>query len=178
QRHRWITRQIDSRTAKMADKAQIERWIEDYGEDSDFVRVRVKGEFPRAASNQFIPSDLVEAAAGKSLSPEVYRRAPGVLGVDVARFGDDQTVLIRRQGLAAFGLRKFRGLDTMAVAGIVAQEIVSWRPDAVFVDAVGLGAGVVDRLRQLGHAVIAVNSGERAAEGTGISTSGRRCGAG
>ncbi|MFH1091634.1 MAG: terminase, partial [Pseudomonadota bacterium] len=96
QRHRWITRQIDSRTAKMADKAQIQRWIEDYGEDSDFVRVRVKGEFPRAASNQSIPSDLVEAAAGKSLSPEVYSRAPRTLGVDVARFGDDQTVIVRR----------------------------------------------------------------------------------
>ncbi len=59
-RHRWITRQIDSRSAKMVNQAQVQQWIEDYGEDSDFVRVRVKGWFPRASVAQFIPSDVVE----------------------------------------------------------------------------------------------------------------------
>jgi hypothetical protein len=57
-KHRWKTFQIDSRTVEGTNKDQIQKWIEDYGEDSDFVRVRVKGEFPRAATNQFIPSDM------------------------------------------------------------------------------------------------------------------------
>src|SRR5207342_2270793 len=59
--HRWQTTQVDSRTAKMADQAQIEQWLTDYGEDSDFVRVRVKGLFPRQAVGQFIGEDLITA---------------------------------------------------------------------------------------------------------------------
>ena len=59
-RHRWVCRQIDSRTAKMVDSKQVQQWIDDYGEDSDFVRVRVRGEFPRAGSNQFISGEDVD----------------------------------------------------------------------------------------------------------------------
>jgi hypothetical protein len=61
--HRWNTRQIDSRTVPITNKEEIAEWVEDYGEDSDFIRVRVKGTFPRAGSMQFIPADLVAAAA-------------------------------------------------------------------------------------------------------------------
>lgn len=150
-RHRWVARQIDSRTCKMSNKSEINKWIEDYGEDSDFVRVKVRGEFPRAGFMQFIPGDLVDAAKEKHLVLDVYNHAAKVLGVDVARFGDDQTVIIRRQGLAATKLQKYRGLDTMKTASLVASEIEAWQPDAVFVDTVGLGAGVADRLRQLGY---------------------------
>jgi hypothetical protein len=64
-RHRWIRRQVDSRNARITNKQQIAQWITDYGEDSDFVRVRVKGEFPRASSMQFIASDMVEAAMAR-----------------------------------------------------------------------------------------------------------------
>jgi hypothetical protein len=108
-RHRWITRQIDSRTAKMASKAQIDQWIDDYGEDSDFVRIRVKGEFPRAGSNQFIASDVAEAAT--KYKAEGFSEFPIVMGVDVARFGDDQTVIAIRQGRRLLPLIKYRGLD-------------------------------------------------------------------
>ncbi|MEW5722530.1 MAG: terminase [Thermodesulfobacteriota bacterium] len=161
-RHRWSTRQIDARACKMANQDQISQWLEDYGEDSDFVRVRVRGLFPRAATNQLIALDLVEAAAGRSLHPASQLHAAKVLGVDVARYGEDQSVLVRRQGLAATGLKKFRGLDTMTLAGLAAGEIEAWRPDAVFIDEVGIGAGVVDRLLQLGFQVIPVNGGARA----------------
>jgi hypothetical protein len=150
-RHRWITRKVDSSDARMTNKAQIKEWIEDYGWDSDFVRIRVRGEFPRAGSCQLIASDLVEAASGKHLRAEVYQSAPKVLGVDVARFGDDQSAIVLRQGLACLDIAKFRGLDLMTFAGLVAQKIEKFKPDAVFVDQGGLGAGVVDRLRQLGH---------------------------
>lgn len=162
-RHRWITRQVDSRNARMTNKAQLAQWIDDYGEDSDFVRVRVRGVFPRAGSNQLIPSDLVEAAQGRSLRADVYRSAPLVFGVDVARFGDDQSVLTKRQGLYAREPLKWRGIDTMTLAGIVAQHIDADSPDAVFVDMTGIGAGVVDRLHQLGYRqVIGVDFGAAA----------------
>ena len=52
--HRWQPRQVDSRTARLTNKEEIAEWINDYGEDSDFVRVRVKGIFPRAGSMQFV----------------------------------------------------------------------------------------------------------------------------
>lgn len=157
-KHRWITRQIDSRTAKKTNNAQIEQWISDYGEDSDFVRVRVKGQFPRASSMQFIPTDLVEASLGKVYHESEYMHAPKILGVDVARFGDDQSVIQRRQGLMAFAPKKFRELDNMTLAGVVANEIKDFKPDAVFIDQ-GAGTGVIDRLRQLGYDVIEVPFG-------------------
>jgi hypothetical protein len=164
-RHLWWTKKVDSRTSKVATNRElINQWVHDYGEDSDFVRIRVRGEFPRAAANQLIPVDLVDAAAGRFRHEAEFMFAPRVLGVDVARFGDDQSVIIQRQGLAASGLKKFRHLDTMTFSGLVVREIEAFKPDAVFVDAVGIGAGVVDRLNQLGYGgvVIPVNAGERA----------------
>ncbi len=164
-RHRWKTYEIDSRKAKKANQDQIKKWAEDYGEDSDFFRVRVKGQAPRQGVVQFIPSDLVERAATGPITPDQYSFAPKVLGVDVARFGDDQSVILKRQGLCArFPVRKFRGVDTMRLASLVAEEIAAWKPDAVMVDVVGIGAGVVDRLRQLGHDVIEVNAGAAATD--------------
>lgn len=150
-RHRWATRQVDSRTARMANKAQLGQWVDDYGEDSDFVRIRVRGVFPRAGSRQLIPSHLVDAAMARPPDAGVYGHAPLIMGLDVARFGDDQSVLALRRGLAVpEALRTFRGLDTMTLAGIAARQIEEKRPDKVFVDAGGIGAGVVDRLHQLG----------------------------
>ena len=159
-RHRWNNRQVDSRTVSITNKAQLQEWVDDYGEDSDFVRVRVRGVFPRAGACQLIPSDIVDEAFDKSLKRDVFAHAPIVLGVDVARFGDDQCSLALRQGLACLKLRKFRGLDLMTFAGIVAQFIEDEQPDTTFIDQGGLGAGVVDRLRQLGiRNVIGVDFG-------------------
>lgn len=162
-RHRWKTYRIDSRTAKMADQGQITKWIDDYGEDSDFVRVRVRGVHPRASSMQFIPVDIVEAATGKTLHLTQYVHAPKIIGVDVARFGDDQSVIYKRQGLATIDVQKYRELDTMTLAGKISLEIRQWKPDAVFVDVNGIGAGVVDRLHQLQYdQVIGIHFGARA----------------
>jgi hypothetical protein len=148
-RHRWVTRQIDSRTAKMVDRKQVDSWIADYGEDSDFVRVRVRGEFPRAGSNQFISGEHVEACV--AYEAQAYDSLPKVLSVDVARFGDDSSVLCRRQGRKVWPLVKFKGLDTMQLASKVVEAINSWSPDSVVIDGVGVGAGVVDRLTNLGY---------------------------
>lgn len=151
-RHRWHTRHVDSREVRITNKEQIAKWIEDYGDDSDFVRVRVKGQFPRGGSKQFIPVDLVEAAQTRELQPD--GGAPLILGVDVARYGDDQSVLRFRRGRDARTIPpiKFRGLDNMELANRTAEVISRFNPSAVFIDA-GNGTGVIDRLREMGYKV-------------------------
>jgi len=160
-KHRWITRQIDSRECKMADAAKLNQWVEDYGEDSDFVRVRVRGVFPRAGDNQFISSEDVEVC--RHYKAEGYESQPVLLGVDVARFGDDRTVIRPRQGRKVFTARKYRGLDTMEVADRVIEAIEEYNPKVAFIDGGGLGAGVVDRLRQLGYGskILDINAGAK-----------------
>jgi hypothetical protein len=161
--HRWRTWRVDSRTAKKTNKRQLQDWVDDYGEDSDFVRVRVKGQFPRAGTSQFIPGDLVLAAQNRSVMD--YEDMPLVMGVDVARFGDDESVIQLRQGARAFDPFRYRGLDTMQYSAEVARKIDQLRPRGILVDGVGVGAGVVDRLRQLGyHGVIDVQAGAKAYE--------------
>ncbi|HEU0069786.1 MAG TPA: terminase [Alphaproteobacteria bacterium] len=159
-RHRWTTRTVDSRQARKANGAQLKRWVEDYGEDSDFVRVRVRGVFPRAGNSQFIGEDLI--AAAKAAEPHPSPDAALVLGIDVARYGDDASLILARAGSEIVEAASYRGLDTMQLAGRIAEAIVRLRPDGVMVDGGGVGAGVVDRLRQLGHRVTDVNAGSRA----------------
>ena len=159
-RHRWQTTKVDSRDAKMTNKDKLQEWVDDYGEDSDFVRVRVKGEFPRAGSAQFISGEIVSKAIEREV--EVAFGSSKLMGVDVARFGEDQTVITRLHGRKLEEVHSFRGLDTMEVANKVAEMINVYHPDAVFVDEIGIGAGVVDRLKQLGFSIIPVTSSNKA----------------
>ncbi len=160
--HRWSRRQIDSRSVGFTNKAQIAQWVEDYGEDSDFVRVRVRGVFPRVGTAQFVASDLVEQAQAREAAHGL--QDPVVVGVDVARYGGDETVIAVRVGRDArtHAWIPLRGLDSMQVAARVVEVIRRLRPDAVVVDGGGVGAGVVDRLREVGHPVIEANFGGRA----------------
>jgi len=172
--HRWQPRQIDSRSVDMTNKAQIATWVQDYGADSDFVRVRVKGEFPRAGTMQFIDGERVERAVARALF-----RDPGsalVMGVDIARHGDDQTVIRFRRGLDARSIPavKFRIPDLMAVAGRVMELVNGHEPDAVFVDGTGIGWGVVDRLGQLGCSTVrGIDFGARADRSDGVEAAVR-----
>ncbi len=161
-KHRWIHKQIDSRTVKITNKVQIQQWVNDYGEDSDFVRVRVRGVFPRAGSMQFIGSDLVEAASKREAESSMFEAF--VIGVDVARFGDDESVLYFRKGRdgRTHPPLKFRGLDNMQLAAQVVQQYENFKADAVFVDGGGNGGGVVDRLRQLNVPVFDIQFGAAA----------------
>ena len=147
--HRWQTIRVDSREAKISNKTQIAEWVEDFGVDSDFVRVRVRGEFPRAGSDQFIPGDAVdECRRYKAIG---YEKLPKVMACDVARFGDDMTVIGVRQGRHFEILAKMRGLDNVQVAARLCAMIEEHAPDAVIVDGDGLGAGVVDHVRNRGY---------------------------
>ena len=160
--HRWITYRVDSRTAKKANKKQIEQWIEDFGIDSDWVRVRVLGQFPQHSSMQFIGNALVEAAFKRQHAYDSYRDLPIVMGVDEAWFGDDRFTIWVRQGIKILAIEEYRELKTFnAVMKICAAED-TWGADAVFVDLTGLGVGIVERGQQLGREWMGVVSGEAA----------------
>jgi hypothetical protein len=141
-KHRWVRRQIDSRTVEGTNKTQIQQWIEDYGEDSDFCRVRIRGEFPRAGTSQFIPGDLVNAA--RKRDARNYQQNWKIISVDVARFGDDQTVIGMRQGPKFTILDRVRGLSTPQTAMRVMAAITEHNPRGVIIDGDGVGGGVVD----------------------------------
>ena len=173
-RDRWHCQQVDSRQVSLTDKAQLDQWVRDYGDDSDFVRVRVRGLFPRAGTMQLIDGESVDDAV-RRVPERDNQQAPLVMGVDVARFGDDRSVIVLRRGrdARAWPIEKHRGLDLMTLAGRVAEIAFERGPAAVFIDETGLGAGVVDRLRQLGvQRVHGVNFGAAAArwDGDGAKT--------
>jgi hypothetical protein len=157
----WVTRQVDSRTVSFTDKAEIARWIEEDGEDSDFVRVRVLGVFPRTGELEFIPRELVETAAGRE--PLGLWNDALVLGVDVARYGDNESVIYARKGRDAQSIApvRLRGVDTVALARRVSEEFHRLRASAIFVDGGGVGGGVVDTLRALHVPCFDVQFGSR-----------------
>lgn len=165
-RHRWETRQIDSRTTKMANKKQLQEWVDDYGEDSDFVKVRVRGIFPNASAKQFIPTNYVDAAFGRHLRKEQYDFAPKIISCDPAWEGDDELVIAMRQGLAFQILRRIRKNDNdIQIATIIAQLEDEHNADAVFIDG-GYGTGIISAGRTFGRSWQVVwFSGESADEG-------------
>lgn len=155
QRHRYIRRVLDSRDVEGTNKEYLQGICDDWGEDSDYARVRVKGERPRMASMQFISTELAQSARVRDAAAGLAD--PLICFVDVARFGDDRTVIGFRRGRNArvFPWKTFRNIDLMTLANVIAEIAKGspytngQRPDAIVVDGGGLGAGVVDRLRQL-----------------------------
>jgi hypothetical protein len=137
--------------------------IAKYGRENPWVLVNVFGQFPPGQSNALIGVEEVAEASRRVYAERDWRDEVRILGVDVARYGDDRSVLFPRQGRVAFRPRVLRNVDTMQLASQVAMTIADWRPDAVFVDQTGIGAGVVDRLRQLGyaHVVLGVDNAGR-----------------
>lgn len=146
--HRWLTRRIDSRTVSGTNKVQIKEWVDDYGEDSDFVRIWVKGEFPRTASEQFIPSDAVEMC--KKYKAAGYTGLAKILSVDVARFGKNKSVIGWRQGRKFVIYKHFQGADTHELSREVVQAIDRLDPDGVVIDGDGVGGGVIDNVKAQG----------------------------
>ena len=150
-KHRWAHRQIDSRTVEGTNTAQFDQWVADYGEDSDFVKIRVRGLFPNTSISQFIPSDLVDRAYGLVLAPSSYAWAPKILTCDPAWEGDDLLVIGIRQGLRFEILHTQPKNDNdMAVGGTLARLEDEHRADAVFIDG-GYGTGIVSYGRTLGR---------------------------
>ena len=150
-KHRWNHAQIDSRTVEGTNKAQIAKWAEDYGEESDFFKVRVRGMFPSMSARQFISEADVAAAYGRHVPESAYAFAPKIITVDPAWEGDDEFVIGFRQGLVFRILETFAKNDNDLVA---AQKIARYEDelgaDAVFVDA-GFGTGIKSAGEGLGR---------------------------
>jgi hypothetical protein len=157
-RHRWSPLIIDSRSSRFTNKAQIAEWIQDYGEDSDFVRVRVKGLPPAASDLQFI--DLARVTEAQSRKVYNLGDEPLIAALDVARGGSDECVLRFRRGYDARSIPAIRipgeqARDSMRLitvaADVLGKTYDGLRVSMLFVDGTGIGGPIVDRLRQMGH---------------------------
>jgi hypothetical protein len=137
------------------DKNVYNQIIEEYGADSYQAHVEVYGSFPSEGDDQFIPSTLVDEAMRREKHKD--DTAPLVVGVDPARFGSDSTVIAVRQGRDIVEIRRFKGDDTMVVVGHVIEAIEQYQPAVVAIDEGGLGAGVVDRLKEQRYKIRGVN---------------------
>lgn len=167
QKHRYITRSIDSRTVAITNKPYFQQMAEDYGEESDRFKVRCRGVFPSAGSAQFIPSDAVEKAGFRAIPNNYHsdRANPLIIGVDVARFGGDESVIFPRIGYdcRSFEPERFAMMETTYTTGRVIEMIRKFQAlgrkvDALFVDGTGIGGGVVDQLRLFGYDPIEVQA--------------------
>ncbi|RQD06460.1 terminase [Pseudomonas aeruginosa] len=150
-RHRWIQRQIDSRTVDGTNKEQIAKWAADYGEDSDFFKVRVRGLFPSSSDLQFIGTGLVDAAMARVVTEAMVSHAPVVIGVDPSWSGDDEFAIYMRQGLHSKLIATYqKSDDDVLMAQRIAQLEDQYKADAVFVDF-GYGTGIVSAARAMGR---------------------------
>lgn len=144
----WKTYQVDSRSVSFTNKEQFKKWLTAYGEDSDFFRIRVRGVFPRQGEMEFFSASDVDLAMSRD---DVYAAAndPLSLGVDVARFGANNSVIFPRKGRDARSIPRkvFNGLSTVALAN---EVYISWEAlhaDGIMIDGGGVGGGVVDNVR-------------------------------
>lgn len=160
----WYIKEIsgdpdDPKRAPRVSKTWAQQQIDKYGREHPWVLVNVFGKFPPGSSNTLLGVEAVITASQRVLGEWEFQDEVKILGVDVARFGDDETVILMRQGKACFAPRCLRNQDTMQVAGQVALVMDEQEPDACFIDVGGIGAGVVDRLKQLHYPVTAVDFG-------------------
>lgn len=150
-RHRWVNRQIDSRTVEGTNKKYLQKLVDDHGEDSDVVKYRVRGQFPAQSAMQFISADDVDKARAVHLRKGSYAFAPVILGVDPAWTGDDKLEIMLRQGLYSKSLASIaRNDNDVEVANLIARLEDEHQADAVFVDA-GYGTGIVSAGQVMGR---------------------------
>lgn len=145
----WITFQVDSRTVKITNKKRLNDWIEAYGLESDFVKVRVLGEFPKHGLMEFFSAAEVEEAMTREVT--VSKTDPVALGVDVARYGANNSVIFPRKGRDARSIQRrvYNGISTVELATKVFDFRAELHADGIFVDGGGVGGGVVDNLRNM-----------------------------
>jgi phage terminase large subunit len=137
--------------------------ITTYGRDNPWVLVNVFGRFPPGSLNALLGADDVAVATRRFYREFEYMHAPKVMGVDVAQYGDDSSVIATRQGLVAFPMKQYRNVDPGQGAGAVARQWLDWEADACFVDDTGgFGSGWIYALRQIGRSPIGVQFASKA----------------
>lgn len=158
----WWTRRWSCVESPLVSDDFVEEMRQRYGEDSNAFRIRVLGEFPLGDDDTVVPYHLADAARHRDIERSPNERP--VWALDVARFGSDSTVLLKRAGSVVYEILVWNGVDLMGTVGRVKAEYdalpQSKRPQIILVDSIGLGAGVVDRLRELGTPVRGVNVAE------------------
>jgi hypothetical protein len=175
-KHRWRTYHVCAAPAVSEEERKPETWYstrvsqefceevaEEYGADSNAYRIRVLGEFPKADQDVIIPFEIIEEARTRDVKPNP--NAAVIWGVDVARYGDDLSALAKRkQNVLMEPIQVWGELDTMQTTGRIKAEwdatIPPERPREILVDVIGMGAGVVDRLRELGLPARGINVSE------------------
>jgi len=169
-RANWALHTVSCHDADYVRAGFIQEMADQYGDESNAYKVRVLGEFPTADDDSLIPRHLVEAATERQVEPTLGTAT--VWGLDVARFGNDRTALAKRRGNELIEpIRSWKDMDTMQTVGMVIQEYEATayqeRPSEILVDVIGLGAGVVDRLREidLGPQIRGINVAESPALG-------------
>lgn len=157
----WRSVQIDSRSVRFSNKPLIKEWIAQWGLDSDFIKVRVLGQFPTASANQLISMDIAEAGRGAHLSTWQYDFAPITIGVDPAWTGGDMTAIVLRQGLRCSILHKIpRNDNDFVIAQVIAQDEDKYKADAVFID-LGWGQGIYSAGKTMGRNWMLIGFGEK-----------------
>jgi hypothetical protein len=163
----WWTKRVSCVDSPRVSEAYISEMKSRYGEESNAYRIRVLGEFPRSDDDTIIPMELLESAKNRDVSGNPD--APIIWGLDVARFGSDSSVLCKRQSNVLIDMQRWRNLDLMQLTGAVVAQYEACefkeRPVEILVDSIGLGAGVVDRLRELKLPARGINVSESPAMG-------------
>lgn len=157
-RARWAALHWNGEDSPMVARSYIDDMRSKYGAESAIYRIRVRGDFA-GNPDGVIPIDLIEAATLREVKPF----GDEVWGLDVARFGEDRTALCRRRkNHMSAAVEAWQGKDTMQTAGIVKARYDAARvkPQAIYVDVIGLGAGVVDRMKELNLPVFGINVAE------------------
>jgi hypothetical protein len=158
----WWTRRWSCVDSPLVSEEFVDEMRLRYGEDSNAFRIRVLGEFPLADDDTIIPFHLVESAMHRDI--EVTPDQKPIWAIDPARFGTDRTAFCKRVGNVVTEIKSWQGVDLMGTVGRVMAEYealpLSQRPSEILVDSIGVGGGVVDRLRELGAPVRGVNVSE------------------
>jgi hypothetical protein len=162
-REQWHCMTVSCEDADTVDADFISSMEAQYGRDSSIFSVRVIGEFPTQSDDVLLPLHLIESAIGRDV--EASPTTPTVWGLDCARFGSDRSALAKRRGQELLEpVKTWRGKDLMELAGIVLTEYEACRymdrPTEIFVDAIGIGAGLADRLAELDLPAVAVSVSE------------------
>jgi len=159
-RAQWHTMHWDGETSPLVSREYVERMLVKYGEQSPIYQVRVKGNFVSALDG-VIPLEFCTSAVIRDVKPY----GDYIWGVDVARFGDDSSALAKRcSNVLLEPVKEWYGKDTMQLSGIIKAEYDSAKikPVAIHIDVIGIGSGVVDRLKEMGLPVRGINVAESA----------------
>ena len=157
----WRTFHVSCLDSPRVARDFVKQISDTYGPDSNAYRVRVLGEFALREDDTLIPAELVDSAMARDVVMD--EKEPLLFGIDVARFGDDRSILCRRRGNVVIDFKRWQGLDLMQLTGAIVNEASIEKPDEICVDSIGLGSGVADRLRELGYVVRDVNVSEASA---------------